>query len=46
MKKWKVTECNVKQYNHIMFNNGVVFTLDKRPYIESLLEFNIFFTCK
>lgn len=46
MKKWIVTECNVKYYNHIMLNNGVIVTLDKQPYIELLTDFNIFFTAK
>lgn len=44
MKKWKVTSDNVKFYDSIMKLKGKIITLDKRPYIELLCEFNIMFT--
>jgi enoyl-[acyl-carrier-protein] reductase (NADH) len=46
MKNWKVTSDNVKFYDSIMKTKGSVVTLDKRPYVELLCEFNIMFTAK
>jgi len=44
MPRWKVTQDNVKYYDHIMKNHGKVETLDVRPYLELLTDFNIMFT--
>lgn len=46
MGKWNVTQDNVRQFDAIVRNGGIVVTLDARPYIEWLCEFGIFFTCK
>lgn len=44
MDRWVVDQSNVKFFDHIMKNKGKVSTLDTRPYVEYLTEFNIFFT--
>ena len=44
MNKWGVTQDNVRFYDHIMKNKGVIVTLDPRPYIDLLTDFGIFFT--
>lgn len=46
MHKWSVNSDNVSYYDAIMKSGGQVLTLDKRPYIDLLCEFNIFFTAK
>ena len=44
MHKWVVNSDNIKYFDSIHKTNGNVLTLDKRPYIDLLCEFNIFFT--
>ena len=46
MDKWVVTEDNVRCYDYIIRTSGRVLSLDYKPYIEYLNEFNIFFTLK
>jgi hypothetical protein len=44
MHKWVVYEDNVRFYDHIMKNNGVVNSLDYRGYVQLLTDFGINFT--
>lgn len=44
MGRWKVTADNVRFYDAIMQNKGKFHTLDDRPYVDWLNEFNIFYT--
>lgn len=44
MDRWKVDSENVAYYDNIMVNQGSFYTLDVRPYVELLLEYNIFYT--
>lgn len=44
MSRWPVYQDNVRFFDAIMRNNGVVSCLDVRPYVELLTEYNIFFT--
>jgi hypothetical protein len=44
INRWKVTEDNVKWYDHIVRSNGKILTLDEKSYIDLLCEFNIFYT--
>lgn len=44
MNRWVVDQDNVKFFDNIMKSKGKVMTLDSRPYINFLTEFNIFFT--
>lgn len=44
MKRWNVTSDNVRYFESIMANDGKFFTLDARPYVDLLCDFNIFYT--
>ena len=44
MKKFNVDSNNVRVFDTIKKNKGVVFAIDVRPYVEALTEFGIFFT--
>lgn len=44
MDRWKVTSDNVRWFDSIVCTGGEVSTLDMRPYVEFLCEFNIFYT--
>jgi len=43
-KKFKVTSDNVWIFDNLVNNNGSMFVLDSRPYVEELNEFNVFYT--
>lgn len=44
MKKWNVTEDNVKWFDSIMKTKGSVITLNPQQYVDLLCEFGIMFT--
>jgi hypothetical protein len=44
MNRWKVYSDNVRYYDSIMSTNGKVVTLDTKPYVDLLTDFNIFYT--
>ena len=44
MKKFNVYSDNIRIFDQIHKNNGHIETLDVRPYVEILTDFNIFFT--
>jgi hypothetical protein len=44
MDRWKVCADNVQYYNSIMIAGGTFLTLDAKPYVDLLNEFNIFYT--
>lgn len=44
MDRWRVTSDNVRFYDCIMRNKGTFLTLDYRPYVDLLCQFNIFYT--
>ena len=44
MNRWQVTSDNVRWFDSIMRTKGIVVTLDSRPYVDFLNEFNIFYT--
>lgn len=44
MNRWTVDGDNIKYFDSIMSTKGNVVTLDTRPYVDLLNEFNIFYT--
>ncbi len=44
MNRWNVDSDNIKFYDNIMKNKGLIVTLDGSAYVEFLNEFAIFYT--
>lgn len=44
MCRWKVNGDNVRFYNQLSLNQGDLFVLDARPYLDCLNDFGIFYT--